>query len=582
MPEISILVTFCNQDNFIRRALDSIINQKLSCNYEILIGLDGERETSLKILDEYTSMYDFIHVYEIDWTKRNCINIEKASANRLNLLKHAKGKFFTILDGDDYYGDEYRLQKLKNILLENPKCIGCGSGHTLVYADGREKINVVDDFTIYDLPTYLQSGAYIHNGSVLFRNIFYFGFPKNFPYNFVNDTTMTMYMMKFGKLACIPEASYMYWIGENGIYQGVSEYLKLLYGALGAEINLQYIPEYRNFLLKKYANVFRKLYKAKRKYNFESKELDLIYTFAKENHCRLVYAVISYAKSSGVKRLYWYLFIKRIVKRRRYWGKRKIYKMAVFSGFSNFGDVMNLYIGRYVYDWCFIPVWHDADLYCIGSLLNYMCLNLQNKDNVTVVGAGMHRDLCVPQNKKTKIKILALRGKTSFESVKKYNHLGEVVLGDPAILLRKMIKQNMLKEQKYIGVIPHFYDRDSEYIKNITAENVKIINVGENPIQNIREIMECKCVLSSSLHGLIFADALGIPSQWVLFSDKVIGKEMKFEDYYSVYGIKPQPIDLRDAIIDDEKVNNIINNYKNIEEQMDEQCDKLLKIKLEE
>lgn len=194
----------------------------------------------------------------------------------------------------------------------------------------------------------------------------------------------------------------------------------------------------------------------------------------------------------------------------------------------------------------------------------------------------MHNDLCVTQNKKTKIKVLALRGKTSLENVKKYNQLDEVILGDPAILLRKMIKQNVSMEQKYVGVILHFYDKNSEYIKNITAENVKIINVAENPIQNMREIMECKCILSSSLHGLIFADALGIPSQWVLFSDEVIGKEMKFEDYYSVYDIKPQPIDLRDSIIDDEKVNNIINNYKNIEEQMDEQCDKLLKIKLDE
>ncbi len=39
--KLSVLVTFCNQKEYIKDALDSIVNQKTNFDYEILVGLDG-------------------------------------------------------------------------------------------------------------------------------------------------------------------------------------------------------------------------------------------------------------------------------------------------------------------------------------------------------------------------------------------------------------------------------------------------------------------------------------------------------------------------------------------------------------
>lgn len=96
--------------------------------------------------------------------------------------------------------------------------------------------------------------------------------------------------------------------------------------------------------------------------------------------------------------------------------------------------------------------------------------------------------------------------------------------------------------------------------------------------------MSCKCVLSSSLHGLIVADALGVPNRRIVLSDKIIGGDLKFDDYYSVYFDKaedaPVTIDLRKETIDEKNIDTIIENYVNLEDKMEEQCKALLKIKI--
>ena len=579
---LSVCVTFCNQEKYIQNTLDSIVNQKTDFDYEVLIGLDGKKEESLKIIKEYTDKYDFIKVYQSFYADLDCINIEKAASNRLNLIKHAKGKFFMLLDGDDYYGDEYKFQKQVDVLRENPKCIGCGSGYTLVRENGDiETQPICDEMKIYSIESYLQEKIYVHNCAITFRNIFYFGFPKNFPYNFVNDTTMTLYMLKFGSLAVLPDCSYMYRISAEGIYQGQSSLIKNLYAVLRGEVNLRYIPEYRDLLLPKYRKTFKKIFANIKKYNFESDELDKIYNFAKSNNCILTENIIKYSKASWFNKFFSYINCWFVAKK-YYPGKRKIWKMAVWNGFSNFGDMLNLYIARYICSWNVVPNFKEADLCCIGSILACIFEAKNNKaKKILVFGSGMQREVKVPKNWNKKLCVLALRGKKSQEKMKEITGKNAKVLADPAILVRKIMKNTGEKGRDFVGVVPHYHDKKSDFIKNIQIDNIKFIDVEDTPIQVLRDMQECYCILSSSLHGLICADALGIPNKRITFSDKIIGGDLKYEDYYSVYGKDYKAIDLREQKITKADINDIVKNYVNVEEQMDKQCEELLKIKID-
>jgi|GEM_PF-388686 len=106
------------------------------------------------------------------------------------------------------------------------------------------------------------------------------------------------------------------------------------------------------------------------------------------------------------------------------------------------------------------------------------------------------------------------------------------VYGDPALLLPNFIKNTV--EKKYeLGIIPHYVDY--AIIKSLfeNDKRIKIIDLVTSDIEKTtREILECKNIISSSLHGVIVSHAYQIPALWVKFSDKLAGDNVKFYDYF--------------------------------------------------
>ena len=65
---------------------------------------------------------------------------------------------------------------------------------------------------------------------------------------------------------------------------------------------------------------------------------------------------------------------------------------------------------------------------------------------------------------------------------------------------------------------------------------MKVIDVNRPPFDVVRDISTCEAIVSSSLHGLIVADALEIPNVRVSFHGRLKGGDFKFEDYASGVG----------------------------------------------
>ncbi len=132
--------------------------------------------------------------------------------------------------------------------------------------------------------------------------------------------------------------------------------------------------------------------------------------------------------------------------------------------------------------------------------------------------------------KTTPKKILAVRGPLTRKKVIDQGIKCPEIFGDPCLLLPKYYSPNVKKKHE-LGLIPHFVDKDSKYINNIINDDVLVINIKSGIENVVKQILSCNRIASSSLHGIIAADAYNIPSVWIKFSNKVIGEGFKFRDY---------------------------------------------------
>jgi hypothetical protein len=76
-------------------------------------------------------------------------------------------------------------------------------------------------------------------------------------------------------------------------------------------------------------------------------------------------------------------------------------------------------------------------------------------------------------------------------------------------------------------------DADSPEVARLAAgtPGSVVIPVTIDPLESLRMIAGCEFIASSSLHGLIAADALGIPNWRLSFSAGITGGDYKFRDY---------------------------------------------------
>ncbi len=113
--KLSVFVVTYNQERYIRQCLDGIFAQKANFDYEIIIGDDCSTDGTAAILDEYAAKYPHVQVYH--------------HPKNLGLLKNwefvmnkCQGEYIAIVEGDDYWIDENKLQTQVDYLDAHPDC----------------------------------------------------------------------------------------------------------------------------------------------------------------------------------------------------------------------------------------------------------------------------------------------------------------------------------------------------------------------------------------------------------------------------------------------------------------------------
>jgi len=187
-----------------------------------------------------------------------------------------------------------------------------------------------------------------------------------------------------------------------------------------------------------------------------------------------------------------------------------------WRGKPNFGDAMTpLILGKLGVDAEWASVWESEFVAC-GSVLTHLPPYWAG----AIWGTGKARKtdkIGLP-----KATVLALRGKLSAATIP-----GSYALGDPGLFANLVTEPS---EEFELGIVPHWEDKQLH-----KAWKGHVIDVTQEPEAVIRAIARCKRIVSSSLHGIITADALGLERRWALFP-KVQGQGFKFRDHATVVG----------------------------------------------
>ena len=107
------------------------------------------------------------------------------------------------------------------------------------------------------------------------------------------------------------------------------------------------------------------------------------------------------------------------------------------------------------------------------------------------------------------------------------------VFGDPALLMPEFYEPKRSIRTKKISVCPHF--SHYQYFEHLnSSEKLNVIDVKKPLLQVVDAIVNSEVCIATSLHGLIIAQAYGIPWVWLTLEGYGLdGDTFKFEDFFS-------------------------------------------------
>ena len=194
----------------------------------------------------------------------------------------------------------------------------------------------------------------------------------------------------------------------------------------------------------------------------------------------------------------------------------------------------------------------DCNVIALGSILDLTVGESHNRP--AIWGSGFIR---AGETTGAGLNIHAVRGHLTNE---RCGSVGSV--GDPALLARFLDIPDAMHYR--VGLLPHYVDWDLPFVAEFASriDGATLIDPLQPPLDVLAQIAACDVIFSSSLHGLICADSLGVPNAWVELSDGVVGGGYKFLDYYSCFDLPARALRPSDPVELDDVIGDVISGHK--------------------
>jgi pyruvyltransferase len=192
---------------------------------------------------------------------------------------------------------------------------------------------------------------------------------------------------------------------------------------------------------------------------------------------------------------------------------------------NNFGDLLGPWIVdriRTVRD-LGRPASDRHRLLTVGSIIN-----IAGREGDVVWGSGIHGNHLPLPKALPRLDVRAVRGPRTAAVLRESRNLVPDVYGDPALLIPHLWTDAELGIRRRSGgtvIVPNFYD--------LGVAPANSLNPRGDLLERVRTIASAERVYASSLHGIVVAEAFGVPAVLVASTSE---RPFKYEDYYGGTG----------------------------------------------
>ena len=166
-PKVSVLIISYNEKEYLSQAVNSALMQNYA-NKEIIIGDDGSEDGSVGLIEQLVKSGGGIRYFVMSRNDEPIIPSIRVSNVIKRGLDEAKGEYFTILSGDDYYVNANMLTEAVDFLEKHPKYVAYVSGFQRVDKQGKE----IETRILQNRSNKIYwSGSYAHISCFVFRKI---------------------------------------------------------------------------------------------------------------------------------------------------------------------------------------------------------------------------------------------------------------------------------------------------------------------------------------------------------------------------------------------------------------------------
>lgn len=202
---LSVCVRAHNQERFICEALDSVLRQHTTFPFEVIISDDASSDGTVVILEEYQKQHpDKIRLLLQETNVGGAENLKR-------VIEASYAKYVTCLDGDDFYTDDYKLQKQVDILEAHPEYAACFHNTWCADENGRlcGLFNRSDFHAVHDAREFIRERWFVPIHSAVLRRE-YVEFPEWYNTVMNDDYVMHLSVVKHGPYYYMPDVMVAY------------------------------------------------------------------------------------------------------------------------------------------------------------------------------------------------------------------------------------------------------------------------------------------------------------------------------------------------------------------------------------